>query len=55
MIQFGLSGEKLIVFYKADADEEPGLRFFWEYLECVDWDAGFYAALVKHKNKPGTI
>ncbi|KAF2260708.1 hypothetical protein CC78DRAFT_536192 [Lojkania enalia] len=35
----------LSAFDRADADEEPGLRFWWEYLECVDWNVGFYELL----------
>lgn len=37
---------------KADADEEPGLRLWWEYLQCVDYDQGFYEFLVKIKQDP---
>jgi len=32
---------------QADADSPPGLRLWWEYLECVDWDARFYDTLVR--------
>ncbi|KAF3037643.1 hypothetical protein E8E12_005425 [Didymella heteroderae] len=36
----------LIAFDAADADDPPALRLWWEYLECVDWNAGFYNMLV---------
>ncbi|KAI9662829.1 MAG: hypothetical protein M1821_007876 [Bathelium mastoideum] len=43
----------LNAFEMADADfSEPGLRMYWEYLECVDWDKNFYEALVKRKHNP---
>jgi hypothetical protein len=41
----------LIILNKADADEVPGLRLWWEYLECVGWDADFYNMLVKQQDK----
>ncbi|KAJ9630990.1 hypothetical protein H2203_001518 [Taxawa tesnikishii (nom. ined.)] len=41
----------LAAFGKSDADEEPGLRLWWEYLECVGYDRAFYDVLVKIKNK----
>lgn len=40
-------------FEAADADEEPGLRLWWEYLECVGYDHGFYDYLVAIKRDPG--
>ncbi len=40
-------------FSKADADEEPGLRLWWEYLECVEYDQGFYDYLIALKRSPG--
>lgn len=36
-------------FSAADADEEPGLRLWWEYLQCVGFDEGFYDMLVRLK------
>ena len=39
----------LTQFEQPDAGEEPGLRMWWEYLQCVDWDKSFYDALVKRK------
>lgn len=41
-------------FHVADADEEPGLRLFWEYQQCVGWDAGFYKMLVGLKANAAT-
>ncbi|CZT19327.1 uncharacterized protein RCC_05175 [Ramularia collo-cygni] len=38
----------------ADADIEPGMRLFWEYLQFVGWDAGFYKMLVGMKASPKT-
>lgn len=35
------------LFRAADADEEPALRFWFEYLECVAYDEGFYAQLAE--------
>ncbi|PVH94261.1 hypothetical protein DM02DRAFT_633858 [Periconia macrospinosa] len=29
-------------FERADADQPPPLRFYAEYLECVNWDPAFY-------------
>lgn len=43
----------LKAFQAADADEEPGLRLWWEYLECVGYDHGFYDYLVTIKRDPG--
>ncbi|KAK5163206.1 uncharacterized protein LTR77_010792 [Saxophila tyrrhenica] len=40
-------------FGKADADEEPGLRLWWEYLECVEWDEGFVGFLEGLRRNPG--
>ncbi|KAF2424448.1 hypothetical protein EJ08DRAFT_617771 [Tothia fuscella] len=36
----------LVAFGNADADADPGLRLWWEYLECVGFDNGFYDMLV---------
>ncbi|KAF2684582.1 hypothetical protein K458DRAFT_442906 [Lentithecium fluviatile CBS 122367] len=36
----------LQAFDRADADEPPALRLWWEYLECIDWRAGFYDLLI---------
>ena len=38
-------------FEQADADEQPGLRLWWEYLECVNWDEKFYDMMVKEQRK----
>lgn len=44
-------GKRLFVKYthaeerQADAAAEPGLRFWWEYLECVGFERNFYYAL----------
>jgi hypothetical protein len=41
-------------FEKADAEEEPGLRLWWEYMEFVNYDQKFYDFLVgvKYMKKP---
>ncbi|KAF1344137.1 hypothetical protein BDV97DRAFT_266097, partial [Delphinella strobiligena] len=39
----------LEAFDRPDCSEEPGLRLYWEYLECVNWDKGFYDMLVNMK------
>ncbi|SMR52893.1 unnamed protein product [Zymoseptoria tritici ST99CH_1E4] len=36
-------------FASADADAEPGLRLWWEYMQCVSWDEKFYDMLVELK------
>ncbi|KAF2489247.1 hypothetical protein BU16DRAFT_472045 [Lophium mytilinum] len=41
----------LEAFEKPDVDDPPGLRLFWEYLECVGWDRGFYNTLVEQMLK----
>jgi len=43
-----LSAEDIMQAYaKADADAEPGMRLWWEYLECVGYKQDFYDFLVK--------
>ena len=44
----------MAAFEAADADEEPGLRLWWEYMEFQSYDQKFYEYLVdmKHKEKP---
>lgn len=42
----------LKAFSLADAEEEPGLRLYWEYLQCRCWDNGFYKMLVGLKKSP---
>ena len=37
----------LAAFERSDCEEEPGLRFWWEYLECVGYDEGLYDLLVQ--------
>lgn len=39
-------------FEKEDAAEPPGLRLWWEYLQCIDYDAGFYNMLVTISELP---
>ncbi|KAF2171619.1 hypothetical protein M409DRAFT_17856 [Zasmidium cellare ATCC 36951] len=39
-------------FKNPDSDVEPGLRLWWEYLECTNYDTGFYDMLVKIKKNP---
>ncbi|ORY10308.1 hypothetical protein BCR34DRAFT_351270 [Clohesyomyces aquaticus] len=36
----------LQAFERADADDPPALRLWWEYLQCTNWDRGFYDLLV---------
>ncbi|CAO2652840.1 Nn.00g022510.m01.CDS01 [Neocucurbitaria sp. VM-36] len=36
----------LQAFERADADDPPALRLWWEYLQCVDWRKDFYDFLV---------
>jgi hypothetical protein len=33
-------------FHKPDADAEPGLRLWWEYLQCTGYDQDFHKMLV---------
>ncbi|EME79770.1 uncharacterized protein MYCFIDRAFT_37595, partial [Pseudocercospora fijiensis CIRAD86] len=33
-------------FQKEDTAETPGLRLWWEYFQCVEYDSGFYKMLV---------
>jgi hypothetical protein len=39
-------------FEAADADMEPGLRLWWEYMQCVSYEQEFYAMLCKFKYMP---
>ena len=40
---------------QSDMDEEPALRLWWEYLECVDWRKDFYDLLVTLQGRnPGS-
>jgi len=32
---------------QADAADPPGLRLWWEYLECVGFDSAFYNTIAK--------
>jgi len=34
-----------------DAGDPAGLRLWWEYLECVDWNIDFYKYLVHSQGK----
>lgn len=36
---------------KSDIDAEPGLRLWWEYLECTGYDEQLYNGLVARKKK----
>lgn len=48
-----LQSETLMkAFEKPDADEEPGLRLWYEYLQCVGYDQEFYEMLVQLKSLP---
>ena len=38
---------------QSDMDEEPALRLWWEYLECVDWRKDFYDSLVTLQKREG--
>jgi hypothetical protein len=37
----------LEAFENEDAADPPGLRLYWEYLECVGWDKVFYNKMVQ--------
>lgn len=37
----------LEAFDREDANDFPGLRLFWEYLQCVGWKHDFYQYLLK--------
>ncbi|KAF4308074.1 hypothetical protein GTA08_BOTSDO03694 [Botryosphaeria dothidea] len=41
----------LKAFGDEDAADPPGLRLWWEYLQCVGWDRGFYDVLVREQDK----
>ncbi|KAK8172999.1 hypothetical protein BKA80DRAFT_197326, partial [Phyllosticta citrichinensis] len=41
----------LAAFEREDTACPPGLRLWWEYLACDDWDAGFYGMLVHEQAK----
>ncbi|MGI4794094.1 MAG: hypothetical protein ACRYG8_08435 [Janthinobacterium lividum] len=43
------ASDVLAAFEQPDAAEEPGLRLWWEYLQCVGWDEKFYGMLVGMK------
>ena len=48
-----LTSENIMgAFEKADADEEAGLRLWWEYLQFDGYDQGFYEFLVRLKYNP---
>ncbi|KAI9785319.1 MAG: hypothetical protein M1839_000336 [Geoglossum umbratile] len=51
----GISADQVLKAFEApDADEdEPSMRLYWEYLECVGWDNRLYDALVVEKEKRG--
>ncbi|CAI6337180.1 unnamed protein product [Periconia digitata] len=36
-------------FHRADADLPPPMRFYLEYLECVDWRADYYNLLASNR------
>ncbi|KAF2141422.1 uncharacterized protein K452DRAFT_39291 [Aplosporella prunicola CBS 121167] len=47
-----LTKEKLLdAFESEDSGDPPGLRLWWEYLECVNWDEKFYDMMVKEQRK----
>ncbi|GME59130.1 Sh3 domain-containing protein [Neofusicoccum parvum] len=47
-----LTKEKVFEAFSAeDAADPPGLRLWWEYLQCVGWDKGFYDMLVREQEK----
>ncbi|OCK83044.1 hypothetical protein K432DRAFT_291943, partial [Lepidopterella palustris CBS 459.81] len=41
----------LKAFETEDANDPPGLRFWWEYLTCVGWDEDLYSLLVELQKK----
>lgn len=46
-----LTREKVLEAFGAeDAADPPGLRLWWEYLECVGWDAEFYEVLAREQD-----
>ncbi|KAK1069517.1 hypothetical protein LTR74_004842 [Friedmanniomyces endolithicus] len=46
-VNFLTAGDIMQAYSKADADVEPGMRLWWEYLECVGYKQDFYDILVK--------
>ncbi|KAL1638174.1 hypothetical protein SLS58_008914 [Diplodia intermedia] len=47
-----LTKEKVLqAFAREDAADPPGLRLWWEYLQCVGWDHGFYNMMVREQQK----
>ncbi|WPG99550.1 Hypothetical protein R9X50_00236700 [Acrodontium crateriforme] len=51
LLKVGLLTEDTIMaaFQTPDLDTEPGLRLWWEYLECTGYDSKLYDALTKTK------
>ncbi|KAI9774541.1 MAG: hypothetical protein M1840_002789 [Geoglossum simile] len=46
----------LKAFEAPDADEEePSMRLYWEYLECVEWDDNLYKGLKMEKRSRAII
>jgi hypothetical protein len=52
-LRVSLLNEQVIfdAFAEPDAGAEPGLRLWWEYMECVGWDEKFYDMLVQLKER----
>ncbi|KAK0284920.1 hypothetical protein LTR35_000255 [Friedmanniomyces endolithicus] len=46
-VNFFTAEDIMQAYSKADADVEPGMRLWWEYLECVGYKQDFYDILVK--------
>jgi hypothetical protein len=45
-----MTEEDIRQLFREPDDAKVNLRFYWQYLECVDYDRAFYNALVKMKN-----
>ncbi|PSN69200.1 hypothetical protein BS50DRAFT_619858 [Corynespora cassiicola Philippines] len=41
----------LAAFERADADDPPALRLWWEYLECTSWNESFYNMLAEYQSR----
>ncbi|KAF2091875.1 hypothetical protein K490DRAFT_32875 [Saccharata proteae CBS 121410] len=52
MVAGSLSKEEILqAFEQEDANEPRGLRLWWEYLQCIGWDSGFYHMLLKAQGR----
>ncbi|OJD29603.1 sh3 domain-containing protein [Diplodia corticola] len=47
-----LTTEKILqAFQREDSADPPGLRLWWEYLQCVGWDHEFYVMMVQEQQR----